>query len=154
MVHTHGVFIVLPHWNASWYPSQSLTRPWTSQSGPHPLFKCLSLILSKLKHLFRVYTTYAPYILLYLLGICCAIWGTGRSSGGRALSCKGLKPPAWWIDPAWQMHLLSGLFSVPTSGLQLGHQRLSCLWDSAYKRLLPTYRKRCQIADVMKINVL
>ena len=29
----------------------------------------------------------------------------GRSSGGRALSGKGLDPHAWLIDPAWWMHL-------------------------------------------------
>ena len=49
---------------------------------------------------------------------------SGRSSGGGALCCKGLDPPTWWIDPAWWMHLQFGLFSIPTSGLQLVHQRL------------------------------
>ena len=32
-----------------------------------------------------------------------------------------LDHPAWRIDPAWQMHLQFGLFSVPTSGPQLVH---------------------------------
>ena len=58
----------------------------------------------------------------------------GRSSGGRADCCEGLEPPAWWLDPAWQMHLQYELFSVPTSGPQLVYQRLlSCLWESAYE---------------------
>ena len=52
--------------------------------------------------------------------------GAGCSSGSRALSCKGLDPPAWWFDPAWRMHLQFVLFSVPTSGPQLIHQRLVC----------------------------
>ena len=97
----------------------------------------------------------------------------GRSSGGRALACKG------WdhlIEPAWWVHLQLGLFSIPTSGPQLVHQWLwfvlSCMWESAYKRSLAVYRKdkimwhqqvsskeifhndRCPIANNMKINVL
>ena len=44
------------------------------------------------------------------------ILGAGHSAGSRTLSCKGLDPPVWWIDPAWWMHLQFGLFSVPTSG--------------------------------------
>ena len=39
----------------------------------------------------------------------------GRSSGSRALCCKGLDPHAWRIDPAWRMHLQFGIFSVSTS---------------------------------------
>ena len=68
--------------------------------------------------------------------------GVGRSSGGRSLSCKGLDPPAWRIDPVWRMHLQFGLFCVPTSGTQLVHQRLwYVLWESAYKRSFAAYRK-------------
>ena len=44
------------------------------------------------------------------------------------------------IDPSQWTHLQFELLSVPTSGPQLVHQRpwyvLSCLWESAYKRLL------------------
>ena len=47
--------------------------------------------------------------------------GAGHSSGGEAPICKGLDHP---IDPAQQMHLQYGLFSVSTSGPQLVHQRL------------------------------
>ena len=43
---------------------------------------------------------------------------TGRGSGGRAFSCKGLNSPAWW------KHLQFGLFSVATSGPELVHQGL------------------------------
>ena len=43
----------------------------------------------------------------------------------------GLDPAAWQIDPAGQKHLQFGLFSIPTIGPQLVHQRLwyvlSCL---------------------------
>ena len=39
--------------------------------------------------------------------------GARRSLGGRALACKGLDH---LIDPAWWIHLLFGLFSIPTSG--------------------------------------
>ena len=59
----------------------------------------------------------------------------GCTSGSRALCCNSLDPPAWWIDPIWQMHLQFGLFSVPTSGPQLVHQRLwyvsvrKCIWE-------------------------
>ena len=42
--------------------------------------------------------------------------GVGRSSGGRALCCKGLDLPTWRIDPAWWMHLQFGLFSIPNGG--------------------------------------
>ena len=62
----------------------------------------------------------------------------GHSSGGRALSCKGLDPPASQINPAWQMQLQFGIYSIPTDGPQLVHQMLrryvlSCPWESAYK---------------------
>ena len=57
---------------------------------------------------------------------------------GRALSCKRFDLPAW------QKHLQVGLFSVPTSGPQLVHERLwyvlSCLWESAYKRSFAAYQ--------------
>ena len=56
-----------------------------------------------------------------ILGHC---GGVGRSSGNIALSCKGLDHPAWWVDPAWRMHLQFGLFSNPTGGPQLVHQRM------------------------------
>ena len=49
------------------------------------------------------------------------VQGAGRSSGSRALGCKGLDPPAWQINPVWRMHLQFGLFSVPTNGPQLVH---------------------------------
>ena len=52
----------------------------------------------------------------------------GPISCGRALSCKGFDPPVWWIDPAWQMHLQFGLFSIQTGGPQLVHQRLCGMW--------------------------
>ena len=43
------------------------------------------------------------------------------------------------------MYVCLGLFSVPTSGPQLVHQRLwfvlACLWESASKRSLDAYRK-------------
>ena len=69
--------------------------------------------------------------------------GAGRSSGARALCCKGLDPQAWLIDPAGRKHLQFGLFSVPISGPQLVHQSLwcvlFCLWESAYKRSLAAY---------------
>ena len=69
--------------------------------------------------------------------------GVERNSGGRALSCKGLDPPAWWIDPARWMPLQFGLFSIPISGPQSIPQRLwhvlSCLWESVYKRFLAAY---------------
>ena len=67
--------------------------------------------------------------------------GAVCSSGGRALACKGWDHPT---EPAWQVYLQFGLFSVPTSG-KLVHQRLwyvqSCLWESGYKRLLAAYQK-------------
>ena len=44
-------------------------------------------------------------------------------SSSRALSYQGLDPPAWPIDPAWRMHLQFQLFSAPTSGPQLVHQK-------------------------------
>ena len=50
--------------------------------------------------------------------------GVGHSSGTRALCYKSLDPPAWRIDPALQVHLQFGLFSVPTSGPQMVHQSL------------------------------
>ena len=63
--------------------------------------------------------------------------GAGRSSGSRTLSCKGLDH---LINPTWRMHLQFGLFSVPTSGPQLVHQRLwyglFLLWEGAYKKPL------------------
>ena len=53
------------------------------------------------------------------------------------------------IDPAWKMHFQFGLFSIPTSGPQLVHQRLwyvlSCLWESVYPLLL--IRKGSLCAD-------
>ena len=49
--------------------------------------------------------------------------GARHTSGGRAISCNSLDPSAQWIDTAWWMHLQFGLFSVPTSGPQLVHQR-------------------------------
>ena len=36
----------------------------------------------------------------------------GMCLGGRALCCKGLDPPAWWIDNAWQIPLQFELFFV------------------------------------------
>ena len=81
-----------------------------------------------------VCTAHSWYIYIYIY------IRAGRSSGGRALSCKGLEPPASWINPAWQKLLWFWLFSVPTSGLQLVHQRLcyvlSCLWESPYPLVL------------------
>ena len=57
----------------------------------------------------------------------------------------GLDPPAWLVDPTWQMHLQFGLFPIPISGPQLVHHRLwyvvSCLRESAYKGSLATYWK-------------
>ena len=74
------------------------------------------------------------YTYIYIYIICISISyigncfpfnrGTGCSSGGRALCCNGLDPPAWRIDLAWWMHLQFGLFSVPTSDPHLVHQRL------------------------------
>ena len=43
--------------------------------------------------------------------------GARYSLGSESLCCKGLDPPAWWIYPAWQMHLVFGLFSIPISGM-------------------------------------
>ena len=67
----------------------------------------------------------------------------GRSSDSRALWCEGLDHPAWWFDPAWQIHLQFGLFPIPTSVPQAVHQSLlyvlSCLSESAYKRALAIY---------------
>ena len=69
----------------------------------------------------------------------------GRSSGSRALSCKGLDT-AWRINPAWQMYFQFELFSVPTSGPQLVNERLwyvlLCLWESLYKRSVAVYREK------------
>ena len=49
------------------------------------------------------------------------------------------------LIPSQWTQLQFGLFSVPTSGLQLVYQRpwyvLFCLWKSAYKRSLAAYRK-------------
>ena len=50
-----------------------------------------------------------------------AVWGAGRTSGGRAPTSEGFNHP---IDPAQQMHLQFGLFFIPTSGPQVVHQRL------------------------------
>ena len=41
-------------------------------------------------------------------------------------------------EPAWWMHLQFGLFSIPSSGPQLVHQRM---WESVYKRSRAAYRK-------------
>ena len=66
----------------------------------------------------------------------------GRSSGGTVSTYEGLDHP---IDPVQWMYMQFGLFSVPTNGQQLVHQRLwcvvSCLLESTYKRSLVTYRK-------------
>ena len=68
--------------------------------------------------------------------------GVGHISGSRAPTCEGYDH---LINPAQRMHLQFGLFSIPTSGPQLVHQRLwyvlSCLWESACKRSLAAYRK-------------
>ena len=45
----------------------------------------------------------------------------GHSSGGRTLAFESWDQP---IEPAWQVHLQFGLFSVLTRGPQLVHQRL------------------------------
>ena len=67
------------------------------------------------------------------------------SSGGRALTCKGLDPTSWQMDPAWQMQLQFGLFSIPVSGPQMVQPRLwnvmSYVWDNAYKRSIAAYQK-------------
>ena len=43
------------------------------------------------------------------------------------------------IDPSWGGPI--ELFLVPASAPRLVYQRLSCLWDGAYKRTLAVNRK-------------
>ena len=82
------------------------------------------------------------------LSVCvneCVNEEVGSSSGGRALSCKGLDPPTWL------MHLQFGLFSIPTRGPEQVHQRLwcvlSCLWESTNKRSHAGYQKEVTCGD-------
>ena len=71
----------------------------------------------------------AQYICKYSSHASCEYYSLtrrmGHSSGGRAPTFKGLDHP---IYSAQRLHLQSVIFSIPTSGPQLVHQRLWCVF--------------------------
>ena len=76
--------------------------------------------------------------------------GQGRSSGGRALSCKALDPPAWRIDPAWRKHF----FNLAYMACYICHNNISLLhftWCNL-KFVIWNFIQKCSTAAVWSPN--